>query len=214
MIGQSVGEGNGIKADGRWGGDDEPANGSCAPLSHAPLKSPQLAIGKHAWAFVLHSRQEFRGRSIRLCLKPGNDRRPDCFEWILSRSPVSTRLWRRLMSWTDLAVPPRRREAVKQRSEVGVQLGNVGRLPLCQQCDVMLNCANLAEQPERVEGLLNNPEPEFERHLRACDSCVAYLDSYRETIRVARDAERFDDALTNEAPDDLIEAILKGRSRL
>ena len=48
---------------------------------------------------------------------------------------------------------------------------------------------------------------EFERHLAVCASCTAYLASYRETIRVARSV----DDVVKDAPEDLIEAILKSR---
>ena len=48
---------------------------------------------------------------------------------------------------------------------------------------------------------------EFERHLAVCASCVAYLASYKETIRAARIAE---DVIAD-APEELIEAILRSR---
>lgn len=52
-------------------------------------------------------------------------------------------------------------------------------------------------------------EAEFERHLAACVSCVAYLASYRETILAARAAARFDEGILDDSPADLIEAILR-----
>jgi anti-sigma factor RsiW len=42
---------------------------------------------------------------------------------------------------------------------------------------------------------------QFDRHLQLCDSCVAYLDSYRKTIILAR-------ASIEELPPELITAIL------
>ena len=45
---------------------------------------------------------------------------------------------------------------------------------------------------------------EFDRHLAVCPSCVAYLETYKETIRMAKAAE----LPVDEAPEDLIKAIL------
>jgi anti-sigma factor RsiW len=45
---------------------------------------------------------------------------------------------------------------------------------------------------------------EFDRHLAACTSCVAYLRSYRETIRMAKAAA----PAIEDVPPDLIAAIL------
>jgi predicted anti-sigma-YlaC factor YlaD len=45
----------------------------------------------------------------------------------------------------------------------------------------------------------------FVRHLEACASCRAYLDSYEKTVALARRAARDDDA---SAPRELEEAIL------
>ena len=50
---------------------------------------------------------------------------------------------------------------------------------------------------------------DFERHLAVCDSCVAYLATYETTIRAARAAARYDEKLVDEAPDELVEAILE-----
>lgn len=164
------GERNGVKTDRAGCGDDEPASGGCAPLSDPPLQRTQLAIGKHAGVLFVHAREEFRCSSIRFHFKPRDDRRPGCFEPIFSSSPVSTRLRLHAMSWTDLAVLPRRGETVEQRFEVTVEYGNVRSLAVCQQCDVMLNCSNFAEQPERIECLLNESEPILDRFRDVCRS--------------------------------------------
>lgn len=50
---------------------------------------------------------------------------------------------------------------------------------------------------------------DFDRHLAACASCRAYLDSYVTTIRLAKS----DDGALDEAPEELIEAILQVRRR-
>lgn len=49
---------------------------------------------------------------------------------------------------------------------------------------------------------------EFERHLNVCPSCVAYLASYRETIVITRRANVSPKLLQDEAPPELITAIL------
>lgn len=53
---------------------------------------------------------------------------------------------------------------------------------------------------------------EFDRHLRVCPSCVAYLDGYRQTIRLGKAAL----APTSDpapVPDSLVRAILAARER-
>jgi len=47
---------------------------------------------------------------------------------------------------------------------------------------------------------------EFDRHLAVCPSCVAYLASYRETIRMAKAASIDGDA--GEPPEELVKAIV------
>lgn len=53
---------------------------------------------------------------------------------------------------------------------------------------------------------------EFERHLGVCPSCRAYLASYRETIQMAKAASTEPQALVDDAPAELIEAILAARN--
>ena len=50
---------------------------------------------------------------------------------------------------------------------------------------------------------------EFDSHLAVCPSCVAYLETYKETIRMAKSAE----LPVEDAPDDLIRAILAATAR-
>ncbi len=49
---------------------------------------------------------------------------------------------------------------------------------------------------------------EFDRHLAVCPSCVAYLETYKETIRMAKVAELPPVRQMEEAPEELIKAIL------
>ena len=51
----------------------------------------------------------------------------------------------------------------------------------------------------------------FERHLRGCQECVAYIDSYRSTVRLAKSAKA-DDAATP-VPEKLVAAILAAKAK-
>jgi anti-sigma factor RsiW len=57
-------------------------------------------------------------------------------------------------------------------------------------------------------------EPEtkarFERHLAACPSCTVYTETYRASIRLARQAFQSDTPVTG-VPEALVEAILRAR---
>ena len=49
---------------------------------------------------------------------------------------------------------------------------------------------------------------EFERHLSECDSCVAYIASYQETIRLAKTSANPPTLRLEDVPNDLVAAIL------
>jgi anti-sigma factor RsiW len=53
----------------------------------------------------------------------------------------------------------------------------------------------------------------FESHLAVCPDCVAYLESYRATMRLGREAFAPDDGEIGDAPRALIDAILDARRR-
>ena len=53
----------------------------------------------------------------------------------------------------------------------------------------------------------------FDKHLADCPECTAYLQSYAETIRLARQT-REDDTLPVAVPDELVRAILAARHRM
>jgi anti-sigma factor RsiW len=57
---------------------------------------------------------------------------------------------------------------------------------------------------------------EFEKHLAECPGCVAYLESYRKTIQLEQESLRVPEnaAPPAEAPEELIQAILRARRRL
>ncbi len=52
----------------------------------------------------------------------------------------------------------------------------------------------------------------FEQHLKRCTSCVAYLATYRESIRMARAAAR-EPEIAEPAPAELIEAVIAAVNR-
>jgi len=52
----------------------------------------------------------------------------------------------------------------------------------------------------------------FDQHLGVCPACVDYLASYRETIRLSAESASEDDLL-DDAPEDLIRAVLAARRR-
>lgn len=52
---------------------------------------------------------------------------------------------------------------------------------------------------------------EFERHLSICPSCVAYLKTYRESVRLGRDAVADGNEKPPELAAELVRAILAAR---
>ena len=56
---------------------------------------------------------------------------------------------------------------------------------------------------------------EFEKHLAECPWCVAYLDSYQQTIQMEQAAfsASGSEPVPADAPEELIQAILRARSR-
>jgi len=53
----------------------------------------------------------------------------------------------------------------------------------------------------------------FDRHLSVCPDCVNYLASYRESIRLAKRSFAPESAIAEQAPEELIDAILAARPR-
>lgn len=52
---------------------------------------------------------------------------------------------------------------------------------------------------------------EFERHLSVCPSCVAYLETYEQTIAMAKTAGN--EPVSEDVPESLVQAILAARKR-
>ena len=53
----------------------------------------------------------------------------------------------------------------------------------------------------------------FEAHLAACPQCIAYVRSYRDTIRLSKDALSDVDPQALGMPSELVDAILASRRR-
>jgi anti-sigma factor RsiW len=78
-----------------------------------------------------------------------------------------------------------------------------------------LTCRELIEfLGDYVEDALAREERAvFDHHLSICPDCVNYLDSYRQTRRLGREAFASDDAVPDEVPSELVDAILAARRR-
>lgn len=54
----------------------------------------------------------------------------------------------------------------------------------------------------------------FDEHLAACPECSAYLETYRETVKLAKRAFKDpDDPVPADVPEDLVKAILAARRK-
>ncbi len=61
-----------------------------------------------------------------------------------------------------------------------------------------------------LEGALTEVQIEdFQRHLAVCPSCRAYLATYQEMIRAEKLTLRYDDTANEDAPEELVQAILE-----
>lgn len=58
----------------------------------------------------------------------------------------------------------------------------------------------------REHELTEHERTEFERHLTVCPSCVAYLNTYEQTVLLAKASG--DDGIPEEVPESLVKAIL------
>ncbi len=58
-------------------------------------------------------------------------------------------------------------------------------------------------------GLTDSQSKAFDRHLAACPSCRAYLATYRKSFEAGKIAMRYDDSKNEDAPEDLIRAVLR-----
>jgi len=64
------------------------------------------------------------------------------------------------------------------------------------------------------EELSADERAEFDRHLALCPPCIAYLESYRATVRLGRSAlAPSEEEAPNDVPEALVHAILAARRR-
>jgi anti-sigma factor RsiW len=55
---------------------------------------------------------------------------------------------------------------------------------------------------------------EFEKHIRRCPPCVAFMKTYEETIRLGKSCcEHPDDPIPAKVPEDLVQAILAAKKK-
>lgn len=78
----------------------------------------------------------------------------------------------------------------------------------------MLTCRDFIEflSDYLEDNLPSDERAVFDEHLAVCPACVAYLNTYRDTIRLSREtwSEFHGDSWEN-APEDLVQAILAAR---
>jgi anti-sigma factor RsiW len=77
-----------------------------------------------------------------------------------------------------------------------------------------VTCRELAEFiAEYLEGELPPTERQaFDRHLARCGNCARYLDGYRQTVALGKQALAVsDDPVPADVPEKLVEAIVRAR---
>ena len=92
--------------------------------------------------------EEFLANAVWLSLDPRAHARPDGLEGVLSGTPITRRPGRSEMGGADLALLPRRGQALEKAAEVSlVARSQVGRLASGECRQVMLNGADLRQKP-------------------------------------------------------------------
>jgi anti-sigma factor RsiW len=76
-----------------------------------------------------------------------------------------------------------------------------------------LTCRELVDfLDDYFDGVLEGPaRAAFHRHVAACPSCVAYMNTYRASTRILREALRDRPGLPEDVPAGLVAAILAAR---
>jgi anti-sigma factor RsiW len=78
-----------------------------------------------------------------------------------------------------------------------------------------VNCRDFVDfLMDYIEGTLAAPERQtFDAHMDECPSCIRYLDTYRETVRLGQAlCDDLDGPVPAEAPEALVQAILAART--
>lgn len=60
--------------------------------------------------------------------------------------------------------------------------------------------------------LAENEACAFRQHISDCPPCIHYLESYRETLALEKEAYREEEMLFEQAPENLVRAILAARA--
>jgi anti-sigma factor RsiW len=79
-----------------------------------------------------------------------------------------------------------------------------------------MTCRELVEflMDYLAEELPADERRRFDEHLADCPDCVAYLTSYKETVRLGRAVcKELQDAVPAEVPEELVQAVLAARPR-
>lgn len=78
-----------------------------------------------------------------------------------------------------------------------------------------MNCREISEfLADYLDGELPvRRRRRFDEHLRVCAECVAYVQSFKATVELAKSAYDETDAVTDAVPERLVEAILAARAR-
>lgn len=63
------------------------------------------------------------------------------------------------------------------------------------------------------EELPADQRSEFERHVRMCSSCAAYLESYKKTLALERELCADCGDVPQDVPEDLVRAIVEAKKR-
>ena len=76
-----------------------------------------------------------------------------------------------------------------------------------------MTCKELVEfLMDYLDGLLaESQRRRFEEHLGECPDCVAYLATYREAVRLGKEACAAGDCIPTDVPEELVRAILAAR---
>ncbi len=81
----------------------------------------------------------------------------------------------------------------------------------------MTTCRDLADfLMDYLDGELPEVQrDEFERHLHACPPCVAYLETYKQTVRLGKSVcQGPDEPVPDDVPEQLVRAVLAARRKL